>query len=148
MDMSKLARDHRNTDLAKIHMAKKELGLADGDYRAILHAQGGVESAARLDHAGRTRVLAYMRRMGFQPKARAAGKPHRPTPSADNLPMVRRIRAQLISLGRKPDEYADGIARQMFGQHVQFFEWCNGDELYKISAALGFEQRRKGAATE
>jgi phage gp16-like protein len=95
-------------------------------------------------------VLAYMRRLGWVPTTRPGAqsrRPKRPTPPADKLKLVRRIRAQLISLDRKPDEYADGIARQMFGQQVQFFEWCDHDQLHKITAALGVEQRRKGAPT-
>jgi phage gp16-like protein len=64
--MSKLARDNRNRDLAKIHMAKKQLGLGDDEYRAILHAQGGASSAGDLDHEGRTKVLAYFKRLGVK----------------------------------------------------------------------------------
>lgn len=145
--MSKLARDHRNTDLAKIHMAKSALGMSRDEYQAMLRAQTGMDSASALDHAGRLKVLSYLQQLGWKPRASASGKrPKRPQPAADKLRLVRRIRAQLISLDRKPDEYADGIARQMFGQ-VEFFEWCDHDQLHKISAALGVEQRRKGAAT-
>lgn len=139
---------NRNADLAKIHVAKKQLGLTDEEYRAILHSQASVTSASALDDAGRRKVLAYLQQRGFKPKASTTTcRPKRPTPAQDKLPLVRRIRAQLISLDRKPDEYADGIAQQMFGQHIQFFEWCDHDQLHSISAALGYEQRRKGAAT-
>lgn len=58
--MSKLARDHRNADLAAIHVAKKHLNLSDEDYRAILMRQAGVSSARDLDHDGRRKVLAYL----------------------------------------------------------------------------------------
>ena len=58
--------------------------------------------------------------------------------------MCRKVRAQLISLGRLPDTYADGIAMQMFG--VQFYEWCQPDQLRAIVSALGVEQARKGVA--
>jgi len=145
--MSKLARDHRNSDLAKIHVAKKALSMSDEDYRAMLQAQGGVHSAGELTHDGRLRVLQHLQRLGFKPVATAKTKrrPARPTPSADALPMVRRIRAQLISLGNLPDVYADGIAQQMLGaQAPEFFEWCHPADLYKITQALGVEQRRKG----
>lgn len=145
--MSKLARDHRNTDLAKIHLAKKALGMSDEDYRAMLWTHGRVDSAAKLDHAGRQRVLAHFRACGFKPiPSENTKRPKRPTPSTDALPMVRRIRAQLISLGNLPDTYADGIAQQMLGQHApEFFEWCTPHDLYRITQALGVEQQRKGA---
>lgn len=145
--MSKLARDHRNSDIAKIHVAKKALGLTDADYRALLHKHGGADSSAQLSHDGRMRVLQELQRLGFKPTATAKTRkrPARPTPSADALPMVRRIRAQLISLGNLPDVYADGIAKQMLGQQApEYFEWCNLHDLHKITQALGVEQRRKG----
>lgn len=142
--MSKLARDHRNGDLARIHIAKQQLQMSEDDYRAMLWTQGRVKSSADLDHAGRRRVLDYLASIGFKPTAgKSAKRPSRPTPAPDKLKLVRRIRAQLISLDRKPDEYADGIAKQMYG--VDFYEWCNHDQLHAISAALGAQQRKHGA---
>jgi phage gp16-like protein len=148
--MSKLARDHRNGDMIKIQIAKKQLNLSDEEYRSILLGRGGVESSKDLDHAGRKRVLEYLETLGFKPKASANPKrPARPTPSADALPLVRRIRAQLISLDRKPDEYADGIAKQMFGDTTpEFFEWCHVRDLERISQALTYQQNRTGAKTK
>lgn len=144
--MSKLARDHRNGDLAKIHVAKKALNMSDEDYRAMLWTQGRVHSSADLDHAGRQRVLDHLKACGFKPSASTKTKrPARPTPAPDKLKLVRRIRAQLISLDHLPDTYADGIAHQMFG--LQFYEWATHDQLHSITAALGVEQRKKGAPT-
>lgn len=147
--MSKLARDNRNSDLKKIHIAKKQLSMSDEDYRAMLWTQGRVRSSKELDFAGRRTVLDFLCSIGFRPApAKKTARPKRPTPSVDALPLVRRIRAQLISLGGKPDEYADGIAKQMLGDAApQFFEWCTPHDLHKISQALGVEQNRKGAAT-
>lgn len=148
--MSNLARDHKNSAMVKIHIAKKQLNLTDEDYRTILQSKGGVSSSKDLDHAGRERVLAYFQKLGFKPKAATKSKrPARPTPSVDAALLVRRIRAQLISLDRKPDEYADGIAKQMLGTDApQFFEWCHLRDLTKISQALAVEQNRKGAPTK
>lgn len=148
--MSKLARDHRNSDLAKIHLAKKALAMTDEDYRAMLWTQGRVNSAADLDHTGRQRVLDHLKACGFKPTASQTTKrPARPTPSADALPLVRRIRAQLISLDRMPDTYADGIAKQMLGNEApEFFEWCHVRDLERISQALTYQQNRTGAPTK
>lgn len=144
--MSKLARDHRNGDLARIHIAKQQLSMTDEDYRDMLWTQGRVRSAADLDFAGRKRVLDYLVSIGFKPTAgKAAKRPSRPTPAPDKLKLVRRIRAQLISLDRKPDNYADGIAKQMFG--VEYYEWCTHDQLHAVTAALGAQQRKEGAPT-
>jgi phage gp16-like protein len=145
--VGKLARDHRNGDLAKIHIAKQQLRMGDDDYRAMLWTQGRVHSSKDLDHAGRQRVLDYLTTIGFKPApAKTTKRPARPTPAADKVKLVRRIRAQLISLDRKPDEYADGIARQMFG--VNYYEWCNHEQLHAITAALAKMQRKEGAATQ
>ncbi|WP_164546903.1 MULTISPECIES: regulatory protein GemA [unclassified Variovorax] len=148
--MSKLARDHRNSDLAKIHLAKKQLAMSDEDYRDMLWTQGRVRSSKDLDHVGRANVLEYLKKIGFKTIAKPGGKrPRRPVPPADKLKLIRRIRAQLISLDRKPDTYADGIAKQMFGEQApDFYEWCNHDQLHRLSAALGVQQRREGAATQ
>lgn len=80
--MSKLARDHRNRELAQIHVAKKQFLDAgkfqsDDDYRAMLWTQGRVHSAADLDHAGRQKVLDYLKKMGFsttRPDARGRAR--------------------------------------------------------------------------
>lgn len=148
--MSKLARDHRNSDLAKIHVAKKQLCMTEEDYRAMLWTQGRVESASDLDHIGRQRVLEHLKACGFKPVASVkTNRPKRPTPSSDALPLVKRIRAQLISLDRKPDEYADGIAKQMLGDEApKFFEWCHPRDLDQISKALTYQQNRTGAPTK
>lgn len=146
-------RDLRSSDLAKIHIAKKELGLSADDYTALLRAVCQVDSASKLDVAGRAKLLAHFRKIGWKPGASSGGRPatvsrprpSRPTPSVDAAPLVRRIRAQLISLGNLPDSYADGIAHQMLGEQApKYFEWCHLTDLYKISQALGVEQRRKG----
>lgn len=144
--MSKLARDHRNADLARIHVAKKQLNMSDDDYRAMLWTQGRVHSSRDLDHAGRASVLDYLKAIGFK----AASKPNskqrqRPAPAADKVKLVRRIRAQLISLDRLPDTYADGISQQMYG--VEFYEWCTHDQLHAITTALAVQQRKQGAPT-
>lgn len=144
--MSKLARDHRNGDLAKIHVAKKLLNMSDEDYRAMLWTQGRVHSASDLDHAGRQRVLDHLKACGFKPAASPKTKrPARPTPAPDKLKLIRRIRAQLISLEHLPDTYADGIAHQMFD--LQFYEWGTHEQLHAITAALAVKQRKTGAPT-
>ncbi len=45
--MSNLARDHRNSDLVRIHIAKKQLRLGDVECRAILVGHGGTDTSKR-----------------------------------------------------------------------------------------------------
>jgi phage gp16-like protein len=141
-------KDARQRDIAKIHIARKQLDLADDIYLAKLQEVEGVSSSKDLSATGRAKILAWLQTKGFKTKASAAStkKPKRPTPAPENLALVRRIRAQLISLDRKPDEYADGIAKQAYG--VEFYEWCTCEQLHKVSQMLGVEQKRKGAETK
>lgn len=146
--MGKLARDHRNAELARIHIAKQQLGMTQPDYEAMIKTVGRATSGSSkdLDFAGRQRVLDHLKACGFKPVASAITKrPSRPTPAPDKLKLVRRIRAQLISLGRLPDTYADGIAKQMYG--LQFFEWGTHEQLHAITSALAVQQRKAGAPT-
>ena len=66
----------RNRDLAMIHLAKKELGLDDDLYRAILKQVCGVESSADLDQPNRRKLLAFFRGKGWGRNDVTAGKPH------------------------------------------------------------------------
>ena len=108
--MSKLARDNRNRDVTRIQIARRQLKLTDPQYYGLLMDLAGVDSSKDLDAAGRARVLAHLVKLGFKDERPPASKrPRRPAPAADKVPLVRRIRAQLISLDHKPDEYADGV---------------------------------------
>lgn len=143
-----MAIDARRRDLATIHIAKKALDMADDTYLAKLQEIGGVHSAGDLNEMGRAKLIAYFKTCGWKPTGTKGGasRPKRPTPAAENLPLCRKVRAQLISLGRLPDTYADGIAKQAFG--VTFYEWCTPEQLRSICTMLAAEQRRKGADTE
>ena len=50
------AADQKRRDLAKIHIARKELGMEEEDYRAMLQDVAGVGSSADLTVAGRSKV--------------------------------------------------------------------------------------------
>lgn len=65
--------------LAKVHIAKKDLALADGDYRAILERITGRTSAKDCSERQLDAVLTEFRRLGWVPKAgttRISDKPH------------------------------------------------------------------------
>lgn len=130
------AAERRRKELAQIHIAIKDLGLDRDTYEAMLDSVAGVRSASDLDAEGRRRVIEHLRGLGWQPR-----RPGRGRPAAGRAELVRKIRAQLAEAGR-PDTYADGIARKMFG--VERFEWCGPDQLRRIVAALDYNARRHG----
>lgn len=58
----------RQSELAQIHIAKKDLGMEDDAYRAMLQAVAGVESSSDLDFHGRHAVIHRMKELGWKPK--------------------------------------------------------------------------------
>lgn len=131
----------RRNMLAKIHIAKKDLGLSDDAYRAILAEIGGAESAGDLDMDGLRKVVAHMRSRGFEPK-RSKKTGSLPEGKAKQ---IKRIWAQCYSMARPVPEYADGMAKQMFG--IAKVQWCDHDQLHAMTSALTYQQRREGAET-
>jgi phage gp16-like protein len=53
----------RNNDLARIHIAKKDLNLSDDEYRDLMKTICGVSSSAELDMGGRARFLDHLNRI-------------------------------------------------------------------------------------
>lgn len=74
----------RDPLLAQIHIARKELGIYEDDYRSMLERLTGQRSAAGLTERQRRELLAEFRRQGWQGKAR------RPQ---SNKPYIRKVYA-------------------------------------------------------
>ncbi|MBS3961470.1 MAG: DUF1018 domain-containing protein, partial [Sandarakinorhabdus sp.] len=68
----------RRAMLAKLHLAKKELGLPEEEYRAVLQRVTGIASAAAMRGAQLEDCLKEFARLGWQQKpakGRAADHP-------------------------------------------------------------------------
>ncbi len=129
-------RDRRNADLAKIHLAKKQLGLDDDIYRDMLWTLARVRSAADLDDAGRQAVLDHLKARGF-----TARRKRGPTPAGDRSPLLNKVFALL---GDRPVTYAEGILRHMYRDAAPArLEWANPEQLRKVVAALSYDKRRR-----
>lgn len=84
---------------ALVHVARKQLGLTDEQYRAILLQLAGVETSKHLDRIGFELVMQYMAALGFKSDFAKTFYGHRPgmaTPAQVSL-----IRALW-------DEYTEG----------------------------------------
>jgi len=127
----------RNAELAKIHIAKKQLDLDDDTYCDLLWTVARVRSAKDLDEYGRRKVLEHLKSKGF--KARTKGRPANIN-SGQNGPMMRKIEA-LLTEAKRPWSYADGISKQMFG--IDKVQFCGADQLHKIIASLIIDQKRR-----
>lgn len=124
--------------LAKIHIAKKQLGMDDDTYRAMLRVHGGVESAKNLSPVGAAKVLAHLERCGFKPIS--APKGARPVSAPSRAAQVRKIEAQLTDAGR-PWTYADALAKRIC--NIERIDWCEPEHLSKIIAALSYDAKRR-----
>ena len=84
------------SEFAKIHIAKKELGLNDEQYRDVLYLKFKKRSSKDLSRRQVTVLLNHFRHNGWKPK-KGKGK------NGNNMasdPQSRKIRALWISLGK------------------------------------------------
>jgi len=132
--------DFRRRDLAKIHIAKKQLGMDDATYREMLLNVTGLQSAADLNSKQRWAVITHLKARGFRSRhdsAKSSGMNR--TTAARRSPLLSKIGAILADL-RLPWAYADGMAKRMFG--VDKVRWLRPDQLHKLTAALIYHQKR------
>ena len=54
--------------VALVHVAKRQVGLEEEDYRALLLSVAGVDSAANLTEADFDQVMSELTRRGFRPR--------------------------------------------------------------------------------
>ena len=131
----------RAADLARIHLAKKELGLEEDVYRSLLRATTGKDSAGAMGPGERWKVLLELGRLGA-PSAPAKAYPGKPAiVSIDKAPLLDKIEAQLAE-AKRPWAYVHGMAWKMFKKAQ--IQLCEPDELKKIVAALTYDARRHG----
>ncbi|RHW17179.1 regulatory protein GemA [Sphingomonas gilva] len=144
------AQQRRRGMLAKIHIAQKQLGLTEDDYRAVLIRVTGLDSAGAMSDAELERVVAELTRLGFRAKADGKAKPAM-------HPVALKARAMWISLHQlgvveNPSEQAlEAFAARQLG--VVKWHWANQAWGYKLIEALkamaqraGWDQHLEGVA--
>jgi len=136
--------NRRNLDLSKIHIAKKDLGLDDETYRALLVRVAGVRSAKDLSPRQAGKVLAEFERLGWKSSPVKTGR-KAPVAAADRAKLVGKIEAFLAE-SKRSWAYADGMALRMF--KVDRVEWLDPEQLRKMVAALAYDAKRHGRATQ
>lgn len=123
--------------LAKVHIAKKDLGLDDDAYREVLYGITGERSAGRCSDQQLVAVVERLRARGWQP--RAGGK------QSDN-PQARMIFAIWGELGRigalhtptRPGLRA--YCNNLVG--VEDPEWLSPEQAAKVIESLKHWQKR------
>lgn len=142
---------HRRSLIAKVHVAKKTLGLADDDYRAVLLRVVGHDSAAMLREDQLLAVVQEFERLGFS----AAARTPRPGPKRADHPVALKARAIWISLYQLGEiEDASEPALEAFARRqlkVERLQWADQAMGYKLIEALkamatraGWDQRLDG----
>jgi phage gp16-like protein len=128
----------RTKALAKLHVAKKQLGLGDEDYRAILTRLTGLSSSKDMTPAQLDQVMVEFERLGF---VATSGK-FKPSPHAH----VRHVHAQWGELSRKGivangsvQALAAFIKRMVPCDHP---DWLSVEDARKVSEALKAMLRR------
>lgn len=125
--------------LAKIHIAKAQLGLSDDEYRAILARTAGVRSAKELTDRNVGAVLHEFKRLGWQPKApkRAGRVPN----TLNKHEMMGKVEALLTELGASW-AYAEAIAKRQTG--IERIDWLRTEKQFRgVIAALDAELEKR-----
>jgi phage gp16-like protein len=135
----------RRAMLAKVHLAKKQLQLAEDDYRQILLDETGRRSAGDCTEAELERALKRFEAQGFKPLPKSGAAPaNRPA----QHPVARKARALWISLYhlgavRSPDEKAlEAFAKRQLG--CERLVWANQSDGYRLIEALKAMAERNG----
>lgn len=124
----------RRADLAKIHIARQQIGMSEDEYRDLIFAMFGKRSAADLDYRGRAMLLAHFKKIGWKPKGQRPGQAHKPL-AQDKASIERKIAWQLGQLGKGWD-YVYTIWENNWKHEASAFEMLSVERLGDISSAL------------
>jgi phage gp16-like protein len=131
---------NRNRELAAIHVAKKQLGLDEETYRAMLINLTGQYSAAMLTAPQRRVVIEALRRKGFQAVNGGAETPQ--------IRMIRGLWAELRKRGalRDPSDRAlNHLCKRV--TYVDRVEWLDQMGANNLVEALKAWLGRAGKGT-
>jgi phage gp16-like protein len=137
----------RNAKLAKVHIARKDLGIDKDVAEAMILelTRGKKSSAGDLTDAELDRHLEQLAEKGFQAKRKktVAQYPGRPRniDRGERAAQLQKIEA-LLTIGKKEWSYADSIARNM--KLADKVEWVDTMDLYKVITALRKQAIREG----
>ncbi len=138
--MAAKKKNPRNMMLAKIHIAKKDLGMDDDTYREMLFNVTGKNSCSKMTDAQLRAVLQHLKSVGFKTKKKGhPGRPKNMDSEASRAKQLQKIEAYLADSGL-PWAYADALAKKIC--KVDKIIWVDADQLYKIITALEYNARR------
>ena len=133
----------RRAALAKLHIGKKELGLDDDTWRAMVRrvSYGRTTSSADLKDLERDALLRELKVAGFRPQIKPKPRPVQQAIAASSKEaLAGKVRALLLDAGRD-DAYANSIAARRFD--VLRWEWLPYVELRKLVQMLVIDAQRR-----
>lgn len=117
--------------IAKLHMAKKDLGLSESEYRAMLEHATGKRSASEMHFAELDRALVAFKAAGWREKKKSApgGKAH--------VGLIRRLWDDLDAAGVLDDPSDHGLRAFVMRQTgIASPEFLNPKEASKVIEGL------------
>lgn len=128
--------------LSLIHVAKKQTGLKEPEYRDLLLGFG-VPSSKDLRPTDFDALMRQFKALGFVSTSRFK-KP---------LESKKRLMSKILAIKADmnlSDAYIAGMVRKMFknndGEPLEFYNWLDADQMRRLVAALTYHQKRKASA--
>lgn len=125
--------EKRRKLLAMVHMAKKDMGLDEDTYRAMLVEQFGVSSAAALSTVEMERLLKHMKSKGWK-------REDRRTPEQLEQAQLVSLKNRAITLAEKLENgeaRLNGLCRKLFD--VSRVEWVRDTgQMQRLLSVLNF----------
>ena len=144
--------DNRKTTLAKIHIAKKQLGLDDDTYRHMLRQLTKKDSCSKMDIGELFQVLKHLENCGFKAK-RPAKKRGQYSPKSKGLPIdvIRALWIQMAQDGMINDSSEEALLKWVKrttsqingGLGVDSLEWLQRDDQMTSKVISILKQWRK-----
>lgn len=129
--------ESRRSLMAKLHIARKDLGLDEVTYRAMLENLTGKRSAADCTDRQLVMLVAALRKRGWK-----GSLPKAPKVRPEFAELLKKINALRLDT-KKSWAYVESIAEKMYGVRIP---WLDGEQLAGIVTALVKHQRAQERA--
>lgn len=131
----------RNSDLAKIHLGKKQLGLGDEIYRGLLSDMFGVDSAAELSNPQRWALLKHLENLG----AEFSRKHQKKVPCDPQADKIRALWSSLHRAGIVRDGSDRALGKYIMRQvKVRSLNWLTTAQASAVIESLKKWKQREG----
>ncbi|WP_325893004.1 gp16 family protein [Grimontia sp. NTOU-MAR1] len=147
--------EQRTRLIRLIHIGKRELGLDDETYRALLQRETGKDSCKNMLNNELDTVLRVMERQGFKRKktSKPSQNKKRLSPKTQGQPtVISKIRALWITMAKDGvirdgseaalNAYVRRMTKNQTGRGVDNLAWCSAQEALNVIERLKRWQKR------